>query len=544
MTKHNASAASTPPDDFAKHMAAVAKALLGEPNPRHTKNSEWRYGTNGSLKVDVAGGRWYDFETETGGNVLELICGYRECDEKAAAQWMRDQGILTNGSAGHASKVVATFSYQDADGREAFQVLRYEPKDFRQRHRQGNQWVWSVKGLPVIPYRLPQLREALAMERVVFVVEGEGKVDLLWSWNVPATCNAGGSKKWKAEHVEFLRDADVIIMGDNDDAGRKHEQLVGKSLVGVARTIRVLHLPGLGPKGDVINWAKAGGTADKLWHLVETVAVPFDHQHAPADEGMSQGPEGLQENPEPEPTPMVLPFINMSNWDKEPVPEREWAVLNRIPLYQTTLFSGEGGAGKSITAQQLCAAHVFGKDWLGSLPERGPAIYTDCEEDPKELHRREETICGYYGVKHADAVRLGMNLISMVNHDAILATVSRSGKVEPTAFYKALLEAAGDIRPKLIAIASSANVYAGDESVRTEVQQFVGLLTRIAIRASGAVLLISHPSNAGISTGTGLSGSTQWHNAVRARFYLKSINAEPGEQPDDDLREIVFKKNQ
>jgi RecA-family ATPase len=31
---------------------------------------------------------------------------------------------------------------------------------------------------------------------------------------------------------------------------------------------------------------------------------------------------------------------------------------------------------------------------------------------------------------------------------------------------------------------------------------------------------------------------------VRARAYLKSVKAEAGEQPDDDLREIVFKKNQ
>jgi hypothetical protein len=303
MNKHGAASASTPPDDFARHMAAVAKELLGEPNQRLSKNSEWRYGTNGSLKVDVVGGRWYDFELEEGGNVLEMIQRINECDENAAKQWMRDKGILTNGSAGHTAssrKVVATFSYQDADGRELFQVLRYEPKDFRQRHRKGNEWVWSVKGLPVIPYKLPQLREALAMERVIFIVEGEAKCDLLWSWNVPATCNAGGSKKWRAEHAEFLRDADVVIMGDNDDAGRKHEQVVGKSLVDIVSSVRVLHLPGLGLKGDVINWAKAGGTADKLWRLVETSAVPFGTQResdpSPDPNGISQGPSGLQES--------------------------------------------------------------------------------------------------------------------------------------------------------------------------------------------------------------------------------------------------------
>jgi hypothetical protein len=31
---------------------------------------------------------------------------------------------------------------------------------------------------------------------------------------------------------------------------------------------------------------------------------------------------------------------------------------------------------------------------------------------------------------------------------------------------------------------------------------------------------------------------------VRARFYLKGIKVEAGEQPDNDLRELVFKKSQ
>jgi RecA-family ATPase len=125
----------------------------------------------------------------------------------------------------------------------------------------------------------------------------------------------------------------------------------------------------------------------------------------------------------------------------------------------------------------------------------------------------------------------------------VLATVTKGGKIEPTPRYAQLLEAAGDIKPKMIGIASSANVFAGEENSRPQVQQFIGLLTKIAIIANGAVQLISHPSLTGINSDTGLSGTTQWHNGVRARSYMKSIKPEAGEQPDTDLREIVFKKN-
>jgi RecA-family ATPase len=239
-----------------------------------------------------------------------------------------------------------------------------------------------------------------------------------------------------------------------------------------------------------------------------------------------------------------LPYINYSNWDQELMPDRDWAVMDRIPLRQTSLFSGEGGSGKSSVALHLCCAHVLGRDWLGSLPEPGPAIFIDAEDDEKEIHIRLGHIVRHYGVTFSDLKRDGLHLISFVGRDAVLATVSGAGKVEPTALYRQILEAASDIRPKMIGIASSANVFAGKESNRNQVQQFVGLTTGLAIAANGTVQLISHPSLTGISSDTGLSGSTAWHNAVRSRIYMRGVKADAGEQPDDNLRELVFKKNQ
>jgi len=251
--------------------------------------------------------------------------------------------------------------------------------------------------------------------------------------------------------------------------------------------------------------------------------------------------------PTPEPTPEKLPplpFINMSNWDNEPVPKQEWAVLDRIPLGQTALFTGEGGYGKSTILEHLCAAHALGRDWLGSLPEPGPAIFLEAEDGEKPIHRRLAAIARLYGVTFQEMIDGGLHLVSLFGDDTVLAGVSRSGKIEPTSRYAQLLQAAGDIKPKMIGIASSANVFAGSENDRAQTQQFVNLLNRVAMVAHGSIVLLSHPSLTGIKDDTGLSGSTQWHNAVRARFYIKSINPEPGEQPDDDLRELIFKKNQ
>ena len=238
-----------------------------------------------------------------------------------------------------------------------------------------------------------------------------------------------------------------------------------------------------------------------------------------------------------------LPFIDFSGWDNQPMPDRDWAVLDRIPLRQANLFSGEGGSGKSSVSLHLCCAHVLGRDWLGSLPEPGPAIFIDAEDDPKEIHIRLGSIARHYGVAYRDLKRDGLYLMSFAGQDAVLATVSRNGKIEATPLYDQILEAAADIKPKMIGIASTANVFGGKENERSQVQQFVGLMTKLAIAADGAVQLISHPSLTGISSDSGLSGSTAWHNSVRSRIYMKGAKAEDGEAPDDDLRELHFKKN-
>jgi RecA-family ATPase len=153
-----------------------------------------------------------------------------------------------------------------------------------------------------------------------------------------------------------------------------------------------------------------------------------------------------------------------------------------------------------------------------------------------------KAIAAHYDTDITEMIQRGLRLISWRGRDATLAFV-RNGKIEPTPLYRQLLEAAGDIKPKLIGIAASANVFAGNENDRSQVQQFVGLLTRVAMVANGSMVLISHPSLTGISTESGLSGTTQWHNAVRARYFLRGVKPEAGEPLDTDLREIVFKKN-
>jgi RecA-family ATPase len=427
-----------------------------------------------------------------------------------------------------------THSFSDADGTLLFQKLRYEPKDFRVRRPDGNGgWIWNLdKQTKRVPYRLQELLQY--PDAQIHLSESEKDADRMAGLGLCATTVSNGD--WTEDCIRPFSGRDVLIHEHNDAGGRAYAEKAARHLHGVANSIRIVRYIELAEKGDVCDWLDADNSrgADELYNskcreaplwtpTVETLAAKAEDNNA------SSLPP--------------LPFISIADWDDEPLPNRDWAVLDRIPLRQTALFNGEGGAGKSMVALHQCCAHALGRDWLGTLPTQGPAIFIDAEDDEQELHIRTGCIAQHYGVTFRKLESNGLHLKSFVGMDAVLATVSRNGKIEPTNLYQQLLQAAGDIKPKLVAIASSANVFAGNENDRGQVQQFVQLLTRIAIVANGSVQLISHPSLTGIVSETGLSGSTQWHNAVRARAYMRGIKSDD-DQPDNDLREIVFKKNQ
>ena len=422
---------------------------------------------------------------------------------------------------GH-SHFVAAWTYHDANKRPYMRLLRIEDdegKKYPTQYWNGNRW---ENGWPdqAIPYRLPELLAAPATEQV-FIPEGEKAADAVVALGLLATTNPGGADKWQAELAQHFRGKEcATILEDNDASGRTHTQLILAALRGVVPRIAVVAFTELPEKGDVTNWIEAGGNKQLLLtraaeaHKRSEVTAPF-------------------------------PFVDTSRWRNREPPEREWAVPDRIPRRQVALFSGEGAAGKSTILLHECAAHPLAGDWLGVVPMQGPTFFIDVEDDENEIWRRLTCIARYYDVPIADILDRGLHISSLVGDDAVLATTTnKSGKVEPTPRYYSLLEAVADIKPIMIGIASSACVFAGNENDRSQVQQFVNLLTKFAIVANGAVQLISHPSLTGINTDTGLSGTTQWHNAVRARAYLKGIKPENGEQPDNDLREIVFKKNQ
>jgi DNA polymerase I len=430
--------------------------------------------------------------------------------------------------------LAAVFDYTLPDGTLLYQQNRYElnAKITPTKKRPSKRFLphRSVNGKDIfgagerrVIYNWPAIMRA-GPGCNVFICEGESNAEALITAGLIATTVL--SHKWTPECIAALTGCHLFILQDHDKDGEKLASNAQRHLAPVAASTRIVpaphlwkHLPGeareIKPGDDVKDWIELGGDPARLLDICREILV-----------------EGAK-----------IVWLDIAKWDSEPTPELDWVVFNRISPQQVFLFSGMGGTGKSTIWLHESAAQVLGLDWFGVVPVVGPAIFVDAEDSEKILHRRLKAIGAHYGVTLTDMARAGLYVTSWAGEDAVLAVAAKNGKIEPTSRYRQLLEMAGDIKPKMIGIASSANVFAGNENDRAQVQQFISMLTRMAMTAEGAVALISHPSLTGIATDSGLSGTTQWHNAVRGRAYLTTVKPAEGMPEDNSLRDLVFKKN-
>jgi putative DNA primase/helicase len=257
-------------------------------------------------------------------------------------------------------RIVAEYQYEDENGGQLFQVVRFDPKDFRQRRPNGQDgWIWNLNGVRRVPYRLP---EVLAAPDVV-IVEGEKDVETARSLGLVATCSPGGAGKWRKEYSESLRGKNVIIIADADEPGRKHAQQVSESLHLRAKSVRMLELPG---RKDLSEWNEHGGTREGLLELIR--GTP---EWKPAA-GLKRG---------------GFTLTKLGDLLNEPEEKVSWLIPNKLPLGGISVLAAKPKVGKSTLARCLALAIARGEIFLGCQTTRGPVIYLALEEKRSEVRR-------------------------------------------------------------------------------------------------------------------------------------------------------------
>jgi hypothetical protein len=170
------------------------------------------------------------------------------------------------------------YDYHDENGDLIFQVIRSYHKGFMPRRpdpERPGKWIYNLKGVKRLIYRLPEVLEAVQKGLTVCITEGEKDADNLNHLGWVATTNPFGAGNWLDEFSGSFKGVNVAIFTDNDAAGQRHGRQVARSLWGKAASVKIVELPGLPEKGDVSDWLLSGGTVEELHALVDETPYWF-----------------------------------------------------------------------------------------------------------------------------------------------------------------------------------------------------------------------------------------------------------------------------
>lgn len=422
---------------------------------------------------------------------------------------------------------VAHWDYTNRDGEFRYRVVRYHyrrtdgsfvadaktgklKKTFKQKSRDASGRItFGLNGRSLCLYRWPAIELAVAEGRTVFVVEGEKAADALIALGFEATCNSGGAgKDFHDEMVATFKGAKVVVLPDNDPQatkkvkekdedgnlverevlrfhadgspvfpGQDHAEAVAAKLRRIATSIKVLDLPGLPLKGDVVEWIEAGGTHDELQRLAEGCA-PW----------------------RPRPPRSAFGAQTSGSIAKKPV-VYDWLVKHLIERNGILILAGESMAGKSFLIMDMGMKIARGLEYAGHKVRQGAVIHM-AVEDGKGTELRHKGYRKANGISpDADVPYVIMDPFanngmgfSLMNDEHVDKFIAEC--LEWKEFYGSL---------EFIIIDTLSMATEGmDENSSGEASKVLGRINRIRER-TGATVAVVHHMNAG---GTKVRGST------------------------------------
>ncbi len=196
-----------------------------------------------------------------------LVHCHAGCEQRDVIDALKARGLWKSSHSVEESRVVSTYDYTDQNGELLYQVVRFEPKNFRQRRPNGRGgWIWKKNPRQAL-YRLLDVLES----PIIFLVEGEKDVETLRTHGFVATTNAGGATAiWLPAFTDILRGRRVILIPDNDGPGWQRVKTIARALLNSAAHIIILDLPGA---KDVTEWFAAGHSECELIAMLEGVSA-------------------------------------------------------------------------------------------------------------------------------------------------------------------------------------------------------------------------------------------------------------------------------
>jgi len=357
--------------------------------------------------------------------------------------------------------LIATFSYEYEKGKEAYQMRRFDlgngSKTFEAWHKEGGKYISGMgeyKDKPIL-YHLPEVKEWLATGKRIYIPEGELKVDRIITRGGASTTSpfGAGRNKWRSEYSKVLAGAEVIILPDNDKPGSDFAQNKATSLHGIAKSIKILELPGLPEKGDIIDWFNAGGTFEQLEQLANTC-------------------------PDYEPGNNGVKLRCMADVKAEKV---DWLSKPYIPKGKVTLIEGDPGIGKSTATLGIATGVTLGTGIPGQeLTEPSNVVIASAEDGLGDTIR-----------PRLDAMRADVSRIYAI--DGAL-TLDENGFALVESYLERIHPALLIIDPLVAYLGATVDIHRANE-----VRHVMAQLARLAEKFDVAILAVRHLTKGGMS---------------------------------------------
>lgn len=315
-------------------------------------------------------------------------------------------------------KLVATYDYRNAIGELLFQKLRYVDDDGKKTFRQRRvdvstgEWVYNLDDTPKVLYNLPMVASAVQNGDDIWVVEGEKDADTLIDIGIVATTMPGGAGKWLDIHTETLAGANVFVVADNDEVGKKHAIDVASALRQSGCNVQTLIAQGV---KDVTDLLEAGRTLDDLQEFNETLDVLENDPYSPIlqklealfqrDNISDQTKRARAELilAELEPGSGVKNDGRLVDWQtfvhESEKDEYDWLIPGLLERGERVMVVAAEGVGKTMLARQvaLCASaglHPF--KMTGMKPIK--TLMVDLENPERIIRRTSKQI--YLAAQH------------------------------------------------------------------------------------------------------------------------------------------------
>jgi len=345
-------------------------------------------------------------------------------------------------------------------------------------------------------------------EALVFWTEGEKDADTLRAAGQLAL-TWGGAGDVPAEAGDYLAGRHVVILADNDRAGRDCAARKLALLQARAASAVVVDFTELPENGDVSDYLAGGGTIDGLMARVQAA------RSAPAeaydDAGRFPPPEGEPVSSTTQRTRFPVLHLDELEIGDDPV----WLIDGLLPVSGFGVVYGPPKSGKSFLLADALFHVAMGRSWAGRAVMQGAIVYIT-GEGVEGFKRRLIAMRRHYAVEGQGVPFVMVPVAPDLGH----ASGDDAALIEDVRAYLAMI---GNPPVRAIAIDTLARTMRGaDESTAKDMTTFVDNCDRIGA-AFGCIVVAVH--HAGKDVSKGARGSNSLDGAVDVMWSVEKGEA-------------------